>query len=366
MKHIVILLVLLFPTGLFAQQWSIGYWTPWGNPAVPISAIQWDALTHVVQWGALVKPDGTLDLTSQQVSANASAIIATAHAANVKVLLGIGQAYWLGQTTNFQQAITNRESALIANIMNLVNTYGYDGVDIDWEPFDSSSNGTAMTRFIADLRAQLGNRLLTAAAIITNYNFWGSVASNLDRVNIMTYDMSGMWDPYSWHNSALMGEGNPIQVWTVNLAVQRYLNGGVPASKLGIGIPFYGWQWIGGGITGPKQVWSQTPSLSQVGYNEFFSQINTQNYRWDSTAQVPYLTNNSGTPSFLSYDNAQSITAKINYVKDHNLGGWIIWALDHDYFPNGNPQHPLMMAIRDAMGVTPLLSPTNLRVVKVN
>jgi hypothetical protein len=27
--------------------WSMGYYTPWGNPSLPISAIYWPSLTHI-------------------------------------------------------------------------------------------------------------------------------------------------------------------------------------------------------------------------------------------------------------------------------------------------------------------------------
>jgi GH18 family chitinase len=115
-----------------------------------------------------------------------------------------------------------------------------------------------------------------------------------------------------------------------------------------MGIPFYGVQWRNGGISSPSQHWNSTPSLNQVDYNKIVPQINAQNYRWDSTAQVPYLSNNAGVPSYLSYDDEQSVAAKVNYAKTMGLGGWAIWHLSLDYFPHGSPQHPLMEAIRNA------------------
>ena len=112
-------LFILFLTASFGQQWSIGYWAQFGTP-IPVSAIQWDGLTHVIQGEALVNSDGTLDLTTYGFAANAPALITAAHGANVKVLVGLEQASWLGQTTNLQQAVTNHASYLVSNIVNLV------------------------------------------------------------------------------------------------------------------------------------------------------------------------------------------------------------------------------------------------------
>ena len=346
MKRISFLLLLSsFLPASFAAQWSVGYWTPWGTPSCPISEIDMDALTHIVHWGALVNADGSLDLNYDRITADASALIAAAHAKNVKVLLGVVQPYWLGQTANFQQNAANNRAAFVSNIMSVVNTYGYDGVDLDWEPFDPGSNGAAMRSLATDLRANLGSRLLTAAVIITSYNYWGSVHTLFDRVNVMTYDMSGTWDPYSWHNAALYDTDG--MVWSINLAVTRFTAGGVPASKLGIGIPFYGWQWTGGGITAPRQTWSGTPNMSQINYNSLAPLIGQRTYGWDGGAHTPYL---SASDSFLSYDNEQSVTDKVNFAKSNNLGGWIIWNVATDYFPAGSPKHPLLTAVKNAMG----------------
>jgi GH18 family chitinase len=340
-------LLLLIPS-LQAQQWSVGYWTPWGSPALPPAAIEWGGVTHVVHAWALVNPDGTLDLTTQRVSTDGPVLIAAAHASGVKVLLGVAQMYWTGKTTYLQQAASANRTVLVNNIMNVVNTYGFDGVDIDWEPFSAGSNGPTMKLLAQDLRAQLGARSLSAAAIVTDYAYWGSVATYMDRIGVMTYDLTGTWNPYSWHNAALYDPDG--MVWSVDLAVKRFTANGVPAAKLSIGIPFFGYRWTGGGITGPQQHWNSTPSVSQVYYNTFVSTINATNYRWDSQAKVPYLT---GSSSFLTFDDETSIAEKVNYAKAKGLGGWIIWELSGGYLPAQTPNQPLLKAIQSAMGGSP-------------
>ena len=188
------------------------------------------AVTHIVHWSALVNADGSLDMNYHRISADAQPLISAAHASGVKVLLGILNPYFLGQSGNLPNAAANNRFTLVSNIMSAVNSYGYDGVDIDWEgaPVDIGA-------LASDLRSALGGRILMADAVVTDYRYWGSVQSFFDRINVMTYDMSGLWEPYSWHNAPLYGPDD--SVWSIDLAVRRYTAGGVPADKLGIGIP---------------------------------------------------------------------------------------------------------------------------------
>jgi hypothetical protein len=337
--------------------WSLGYWTPGGNPPLPPSQIEWGGLTHIVHWAALVQANGALDLDTQRVSSDGPALIAEAHARGVKVLLAIEQPFWLGQTGNLQQAVTQNSAALVNNIMNVVNSYGFDGVDLNWKPFNASTNGSAMQALAAELRSRLGTKILTATAVVTDYTYWGSVQGYFDRIGVMTYDLAGTWNPYSWHNAALYDPDG--KVWSLDLAVRRFTSYGVPAAKLSIGIPFFGYQSTGGrlssnrnqGITGPRQYWSTAPSLQQLSYQNLVSSITSNNYRWDTSARVPYLSiNKSGYASdrFIAYDNEQSVVEKVSYVKSKGLGGWIIWELSGDYLPTRAPNQPLLNAIKNA------------------
>jgi chitinase len=333
-----------------SSQWSLGYWTVWGDPSVPVSDIDWGALTHVIHHAALLNADGTLDVETLRVSTNAPALISAAHAAGVKALLCIAQSSRTGQLANLEQAVVKNRANLRDNIIKLVNTYGYDGVDINWEPFDPRTNGGAMRSFARDLRERLQGKILTTAAIVADYEYWGTAHTPFDRVNVMTYDLTGTWNPYSWHNAALYDRGG--RIWSVDRAVKQFTASGVPAAKLGIGIPFYGWEWSRAQITGPQQSWTAAPCLRQISYQKIACRITFRNYKWESFCQVPYLSINTGSSAnhqFITYDNEQSAAAKVNYAKAKHLGGWIIWELSGDYFPSHTPNHPLLAAVKNAM-----------------
>jgi chitinase len=322
--------------------WSIGYLWPFGDPSLPVSDIQWVGLTHLVQYGAIVNADGSLDLSTEHISSNADSLVSRGHAAGVKVLLALIQASWTGQTTTFEQAVFHHRLAFIKRVVDVVNHYGYDGVSVDSEPVSAS----ALNLLAAELRSALGGRLLLAAAPVDQAETFRPIQGSFDRISIMTYDLTGAGHSYSWHNAALYSSDN--SVWSVDLAVKRFLAAGLPAAKLDIGIPFYGLRLTGGGLDGPRQHATATVSVESISYRDIVSEITPQTYHWDAVAQVPYLSIRAGPDrpkQFVTYDNEQSVAAKINYVNDHKLGGWIIWHLQADYIPDAVSKHPLLTAI---------------------
>jgi GH18 family chitinase len=259
----------------------------------------------------------------------------------------------------FSQAISSNLSGFVDNIMDVVDTYGYDGVDIDWE---SNVDWDQMNSLVSALRQDLGTKLLAASIVVTDCAEWAPMEHYMDQINIMTYDMAGTWNPYSWFNSALYGPPEE-NVWSVNLAVKRCRDAGIPSAKTGIGLPFYGYVSSGGGINGPRQQWGATsPGLNQITFRNLFSSYDLSDPNWDSTGRCPWIQTDEG---WISFDNKRSITEKTNYVIDNNLGGWIIWHLASDYLADQEPVHPLMTAVQEVMdsaasnavAVTSVISP---------
>ena len=54
---------------------------------------------------------------------------------------------------------------------------------------------------------------------------------------------------------------------------------------------------------------------------------------------------------FISYDDQRTCQAKISYVRNHNLGGVMIWEIAQDYSPTGTgrPACPLLQAINQGL-----------------
>jgi chitinase len=68
-----------------------------------------------------------------------------------------------------------------------------------------------------------------------------------DFINLMGYDMHGAWNDYTGHNAPLFGRpGEPESERMLNIdyAVNYWIIGGASPSKLALGMPVYGKQFI--------------------------------------------------------------------------------------------------------------------------
>lgn len=215
----------------------VGYFTSWSGV---ISEIQLDKLTHVNYAFILPNSDGSLQALPNPSTLNS--LVSAAHARGVKVLISVGG--WNdGNDSAFEAlaATANGRTNFTNSLVNLVNQYSLDGVDIDWEypdpdngnpdnpqPGSSAHNYGLMMSSLSSAMHSRG-KLLTGAIVALNWAGKGipvSAFASVDFYNLMAYDGGDgpLHSPYSFAVDS-------INYWRGR---------GLPASKTVLGVPFYG------------------------------------------------------------------------------------------------------------------------------
>lgn len=372
MKHVIYLCSVLITIGLLpfravAQPAAsaapsgigvTGYYPGYEQDRLPVSKIDFTALTHLVHFSVMPKSDGSLDTARFDISAARSAAIITAtHKAGRKVLLCVGGA---NSVVDFRGAISAAHCAqFVQNLVDIVITRGYDGLDIDMEPMEAADKNDYIA-FITELHSAMNAAkpgLLLTAAVGDDPQIFLPIKTLFDHINIMTYGMSNTWQDWvTWHSSPLYN-GNfifphsPRQLPSAQLWVNKWLDAGFNPRQLGIGIAFYSIVWKG--AFAPRQsIVGVTTSNSKYQATMKLLEENPSYYHWDDVAQVPYLSidlEGNANDKFITYDNDKSIQKKIDYVRANHLGGVIIWNLSDGYRTDvSTGQDELLQAVKHA------------------
>jgi chitinase len=201
----------------------IGYVTDLGPLAGPEQVA---SLTHINYAFALPTREGHLHSV-----ANAWKLddyVEQAHANGAKVLISIGGWGWDAEFEALAAAEESRR-AFVEDAMGIVDEFGLDGVDVDWEYPDPGPSSENFRALMNDLHAELEPRgeLLTAAVAAVGSNADGipdDVFPMVDFLNLMAYDGPGP------EHSPLSYAEETLAYWT-----QR----GLPPEQRVLGVPFY-------------------------------------------------------------------------------------------------------------------------------
>lgn len=223
--------------------------------------------------------------------------------------------------TAIEQVLSDsgKTSAHIQNILSLVLTYNYDGVDIDYECFTNVGLKDAYSNFIGNLANELHSRgkyLTTAVHAKTSdaggwsgtaAQDWSAIGNYADQVLVMTYD-------YHWDSSAA-GDIAPLS-WMQS--VLSYGKTKISANKILLGIHFYGYDWIG--TSGTDKTYNEVqaiiaahgPSVAMSGETE------------------KYFTYNDGSDHTVYFADRDVVAPRVNLVNSYGIGGIGIWRIGQE------------------------------------
>ncbi|MFB9247083.1 glycosyl hydrolase family 18 protein [Sphaerisporangium melleum] len=262
----------------------------------------------------------------------------------LKVLWSFGGWTWSG---GFGQAAAN-PAAFANSCYSLVEDPRwadvFDGIDIDWEYPNAcglicdSSGSAAFRNLMQALRNRFGSSYLVTAAITADGTSggkidaadYGGAAQYIDWYNVMTYDYFGAFaptGPTAPHSPLTSYSGIPQAGFYSDAAIQKLKGKGVPASKLLLGIGFYGRGWTG--------VTQSTPGGSATGAAPGTYEAGIEDYKVLKT-RCPATGTVAGTAyaycgnQWWSYDTPSTISGKMSYAKNQGLAGSFFWELSGD------------------------------------
>lgn len=174
---------------------------------------------------------------------------------NMKVLLSIGG--WT-YSANFSQPASTAQGrqTFAKSAVTLLKDLGLDGLDIDWEYPKNEEEATNFVQLLAATRQELEQYshclperphfLLTVASPAgpSNCKFlkMQELDHYLDFWNMMAYDFTGSWDAQAGHQANVYpSQQNPKATpFSIDAAVQYYLDHGIHPNKIVLGMPLYG------------------------------------------------------------------------------------------------------------------------------
>jgi len=324
----------------FAPYWQLANAPNWN----------YSLLSTVAYFGLDVNGDGNLNTTTAGWTAWNSQQLVTminlAHQAGDRVVVVIKA--FDNATINSIVTSPGATQTAITNTINAIASKSLDGVNVDFEGSSSPSFPNiqgGFTNFMTQLSSQVHQRWSSAMVSADTYSgaaSWdggifniGALAPVVDAMFVMAYDMVFSNLP------GQAGPNAPLNGWTYNdtTVVAQYL-AKAPASKVILGVPYYGYKWS----TTSNQPYAATRSGASADtysgiLDDFACARVTRS--WDATGESPWafwFSPASGDPCGanynswreLYYDDATSLGRKYDLVNGRGLLGTGVWALGYD------------------------------------
>jgi spore germination protein YaaH len=234
-------------------------------------------------------------------------------------------------------AAPSKRTALVRQISKLVESGGYDGIDLDFETFAFSDGqaswaGTkpSWVAFITELSVALrANGKLLAVSVPPMYSdttgYWvyafRQIGPHIDKLRIMAYD-------YSWSTAGSIG--GPLS-WVRGLL--GYAVDAVDRNKVFLGTPTYGRDWVTSAVgvgcpttSGERAKLTRVMNTNSVTFTDQWvrdsaSQERNRRYTESYNKGKCTLTRNAWLPD------AETTLARWQVAKDYRIAGMAQWMI---------------------------------------
>ena len=224
-----------------------------------------------------------------------------------------------------------RQRALLEEVMETISAKGYRGLDVDFEyiPAAQREDYAAFIRALRLRLAPLGLPVVAALApktyaaqpgLLYEAHDYAGLGAAADFLLLMTYE----WG-YSYSEPMAVAPLPNVR------RVVEYALTEIPARKLYLGIPNYGYDWplpYEKGKTRARSISNQHAVELAVAHRA--------EIQYDETAQTPWFryTSSDGQAHEVWFEDARSMAAKLRLIKEYGLYGAGYWNLMRPY-PQG-------------------------------
>ncbi len=299
-----------------------------GDNSVNIVNDVGDELTYLNIFSYAINTDGSLNPVDDQ------ALINAAYNNQIVPLMVL---------TNFSEGTFSQELAttiltnealqdqILAEAIAVMEEKGYLGLDFDFE-YLGAENRERYTQFLskaADVLRARGYSISAALAPKTSAEQIGTlyeghdyqaIGEIVDFIFFMTYE-------WGWSGSP------PMAVAPINKVseVMEYAVSVVPKNKVMMGIPLYGYDWKLPYVRGGEFARSISPQQAIELAATYGATI-----EFDTTSQTPHFNyyDEQGIEHEVWFEDARSIQAKFDLVKELEIRGFFYWVLGYDFPQN--------------------------------
>lgn len=299
---------------------SNGYAYPFIDPS--LLAEQLPYLTYMAPFTYGITASGELLPLEDDAMLSAARQRGTRPVMHLSTLTEAGQF----DTRRGELVLTNStvQDQLIGEVVQTVLQRGYAGVDVDFE-YLPGPMAAAYAAFLSRLRRLLnaqGAFLWTALApktsptqrgLLYEGHDYAAVGAASDAVLLMTYEWGYTYGP-------------PMAVAPIRnvRAVLDYAVTAIPAEKIFLGVPNYGYDWplpFVQGVTRAQSISNQRAIELAIEHNIAI--------QYDETAQSPFFhyTDGAGTVHEVWFEDARSMSAKLRLIAEYDFRGAGFWNL---------------------------------------
>ncbi|RSL96918.1 hypothetical protein CEP52_011197 [Fusarium oligoseptatum] len=272
---------------------------------------------------------------------------------NLKIYVAIGG--WTfnddGPTkTTFSDlaASVPRQKIFMESLISFMATYGFDGVDLDWEypqakdRFGRDVDYVNFPKFMERLKTAL-DTVNKGITITIPASYWylqhfdiKKLAKSIEFFNFMSYDLHGLWDKdKKWTGSFLNAHTNLTEI---DLALDLLWRNDIDPGQVVLGLGFYGRAFTAASKTcmEPGCMFSSGGERGdcsrEVGIllnSEIEAMVNKHGVtpKLYKREAVKVATWND---QWVAYDDEETLKMKSEFAQSRCLGGLMVWAISHD------------------------------------